>query len=188
MMNKTNNCPALNADTMNLIEHRLWYQGQEVKGMSVKTKPYRIYNCDSTGHSSDRQHDKNKRENDGKGNGNGNGNDVVKLQGVSFGDLRSTGGNGGPAIATAGTNFSILANSSAIAAGANGGLGGAITTNTANTPISFLDGSLNGNLNGLLNDNLNDNLNGNLNDNFSKNENFSENENKAIDNDGIDVI
>lgn len=58
MTNKTNNCPALNADTMNLREHRLWYQGQEVKGMSVKTKPYRIYNCDSTGHSSDHQHDK----------------------------------------------------------------------------------------------------------------------------------
>ena len=55
--------------------------------MSVKTKPYRIYNCDSTGHSSDHQHDKNNRENDGKGNGNGNGNDVVKLQGVSYGDF-----------------------------------------------------------------------------------------------------
>lgn len=151
-----------------------------------KNKPYRIYNCDPMDQDHHKHNNHNGKGNGGgdKGNGNGNGTDVVKIQGVinEYGDLTSTGGNGGTALATAANNFAILANSTATSTGGFGGAGGLIApiNPVTNVPVSFLDGSFNGNLNGLLNDNLNDNFSKNFNDSFS--ENF-----RANDNDGIDV-
>ncbi|MGE8205262.1 hypothetical protein ACQKP0_11905 [Heyndrickxia sp. NPDC080065] len=146
------------------------------------TKPYRIYNCDST--NSENTHNPKDENNEGKnGNRNGNGNEVLKFQGLinRYGNLTSTGGHGGAAIATSNNTLALATASISTAIGGAGGFGGAITpiNPVTNVPVSFLDGSFNGNLNGLLNDNLSDNLNDNFSDNLKGN--FSENKNSIDD-------
>ncbi|MBL5791542.1 hypothetical protein HV433_03280 [Bacillus sporothermodurans] len=78
-----------------------------------RMKPYRIYDCDPINNENDDKRDRQNNDDDkSNGNGNGNGNDVVKIQGIinEYGDLTSTGGNGGTALATAANNFAVLAN------------------------------------------------------------------------------